>query len=117
MLDYSEYKSIVEILGKSDLDNTYKDLIKKEEKVLDTVNTVVNYYKDRKAHHKQIIHMSLYEIYTLFFLEWPALLVDLYKVKTPSDVQKVLMKNNRPIYLGILMVMLSIIFFFVESSK
>lgn len=117
MLDYSEYKSIIDILDKSELDDSYKDLMKKEEKVLDTVNHVVNSYNDKKVKKKQFIHMSIYEIYNLFFLEWPAFMKDLTKATSINDVFKLVLKNNRIIYIGIILVFTSVILFFIDNSK
>lgn len=117
MLDYSEYKSLVDILDKSELDETYKELINKEDKVLDTVNAVVNHYKDKKAERKMFLHMSLNEIYKMFFLEWPGLWMDLTRVKTTKDVADAFLKNNRVIYLGIVCVVVALILFFVDTSK
>lgn len=117
MLDYSEYKALVDILDKSELDETYKELMKKEDKVLDTVNSVVNHYKERKQAKKQFINMSIYEIYNLFFLEWPLFIMDLYKVKKLDDFIVVVSKGNRLIYIGVMLVLISFILFFVENSK
>lgn len=117
MLEYSEYKSIIDILDKSELDDSYKDLMKKEDKVLDTVNHVVNSYNDKKIKRKQFIHMSLYEIYNLFFLEWPSFMKDVTKATSLNDVFKLMIKNNRIIYLGCILVFVSFILFFIDSSK
>lgn len=117
MLEYSEYKSLVDILNQSDLDESYQTLMKKEEKVLDTVNAVVNYYKDKRTKEKQFVHMSLYEIYNLFFLEWPAFLNDVLHVKSMEDISRVIFKGHRVIYIGLLFVITSFILFFVISSK
>ena len=117
MLDYSEYKALVDILDKGELDETYKELMKKEDKVLDTVNSVVNHYKDKKHEKKQFVHMSIYEIYNLFFLEWPLFLMDLYKVKGVDDFISVISKGNRLIYIGVLLVLISFILFFIDNSK
>lgn len=117
MLDYSEYKSLIDILDKSDAANTYEDLMKKETATLDTVNAVVNHYRDRRVENKQFVHMSLYEIYNLFFLEIPVLARDLKGVKDLKGAALVLMQGNRPIYLGILLVAVSLILFFIYSSK
>ena len=117
MLDYSEYKALVDILDKSELDETYKELMKKEDKVLDTVNSVVNHYQEKKTSKKQFINMSIYEIYNLFFLEWPLFIMDLYKVKTFDGFVKAVSKGNRLIYIGVLLVLISFILFFIENSK
>lgn len=117
MLEYSEYKALVDILDKSELDDTYKDLMKKEDRVLDTVNAVVNHYKEKRSDKKQFINMSIYEIYNLLFLEIPLMMMEMYKVKTIDDAVEVFTKNSRLVYIGIILVILSIFLFFIENSK
>jgi hypothetical protein len=116
MLEYSEYKSLVDILEHSNPDTAYTDLMNKENKVLDTVNGVINHYKDKKVEEKQFIHMSLYEIYNLFFLEMPEIMKELEKSQNVEDVMKILFLGKRVIYIGIMLVLISIILFFVNSS-
>lgn len=115
MLEYSEYKSLIEVLDKSE--DTYKDLMKKEDKVLDTVNAVVNHYKDKKHKQSAFLHMSLTEIYHMFFIEWPAFWIDIKKVQSMQDMIDIVMKNNRLIYIGIVCVIAAMILFFVETSS
>lgn len=116
MLDYSDYTSIIDVLEKSNLDETYKDLIAKETSVLETVNNIVNYDKTSKAKDKQFIHMSLNEIYTLMFLEIPLMTKELSVCRSFEDILRVIFKGHRIIYLGILLVLISILLFFVENS-
>ena len=117
MLDYSEYKALVDILDKSEVDDTYKELMKKEDKVLDTVNAVVNHYREKRSDKKQFINMSIYEMYNLLFLEIPLMMMEMYKVKDINDIIEVLTKNSRLVYIGIILVILSIFLFFIENKK
>jgi hypothetical protein len=117
MLEYGEYKALVDILDKSELDDTYKDLMKKEDRVLDTVNSVVNHYKEKRSDKKQFVNMSLYEIYNLLFLEVPLMMIEMYKVETFEDFIVLFTKNNRLVYIGIILVILSTFLFFIENSK
>lgn len=117
MLDYAEYTSFLETLQKSDLENTYKDLISKEDKVLDTVNHVVNTLNERKIRDKSFTGMSLSEIYHLLFLELPQMVKDFENMKSLDDLPLILMKNNRPIYMGIIMVIMGIFLFLLYNSK
>ena len=45
---YSEYKDILDIANRINVEDSYQDLMKKEDKVLDTVNNVVKYYSAYK---------------------------------------------------------------------
>lgn len=117
MLEYSDYKSLVDILDKGDMDETYKELIKKEDKVLDTVNAVVNHYTDKKYKKNMFLHTSLNELYHLFFLEWPMMVRDVSKAKTMNDYLKAFLINNRPLYIGIMCVLMGVFLFFIQNSS
>lgn len=117
MLDYSEYQSLLDILDKSELDNTYTDLIKKEESVLDTINAVVNNIQDKSYEKKQFIHISLYELYTFLFLEIPRIGIELGTATSFKDLMIIIFKGYRIIYIGMLLVMISFFLFFYNNSK
>lgn len=117
MLDYSEYTSLIDMLEKSNLDDTYKELMKKEEKVLDTVNHVVTHYETEQRKRKEFIHLSLHEIYHLMFLELPQIFKELTNARDVHDVMAIIFKGHRIIYIGILLVILSIFLFFMENSR
>jgi len=117
MLEYSEYESIVDILEKGDMDETYKTLIKKEDKVLDTVNAVVNHYKDKQYKKNMFMHSSLTELYNLFFLEWPLFARDLSKAQNLSEYLNAFLVNNRPLYIGIMCVLVGVFLFFIQNSS
>lgn len=117
MLDYSEYKSLIEILDQSDNTDAYKDLMKKEDKVLDTVNAVVNHYKEKQYKKKMFLNMSLAEVYNMLFLEWPLIMRDLSKAKTFNDYTGVVLKNNRPFFIGIVCLVVAVFLFFVHNSS
>lgn len=117
MIEYSEYKSLVDILSKSDVSNTYEDLMKKESSVLNTVNHVTQHIQDTHAKHKQFIHLSLYEVFMLIFLEIPKLVEDIIQLKDIEQLPEMLTKNHRIIILGVLCTMLAIFLFFIEISK
>lgn len=122
MLEYSEYKSLMDILDKSTssenelYNDTYNELMKKEGHVLDTVNTVVNYNREKTIKENQFLHMSLYEIYTFFFLEMPQMAKELEKATTIEEVLHILFRGHRVIYIGLILVLFSIFLFFINNS-
>lgn len=117
MLEYSEYKSLVDILNQSDVSNTYSDLMAKEEKVLDTVNHVVKNIRDDKEKHQQFIHLSLYEVFMLFFTEMPKIIQEVLHMKQYQQLSSIFTKNHRLMLIGILFICISIFFFFIDISK
>lgn len=116
-LNYSEYKSLVDLIKSDDIYNKYENLMKKENKVLDTVNHVIKNVKNIESQQNQIIHMSIYQIYNNMFLEIPKIMNELYRINNTNDIIIILTKNNRLIYLGIILVLISIFLFFIEISK
>lgn len=117
MLDYSEYTSLIDLLEKTSLDDTYKELMKKEDKVLDTVKHVVTHHETEQRKRKEFIHLSLHEIYHLMFLEMPQIVKELNNAKDIHDVMSIIFKGHRVIYIGILLVLLSVFLFFIEHSR
>lgn len=116
MLEYSEYKSLLEILKEdkdSIEDDRYTKLMAKEEKVLDTTNNVIKLYRDKQYKKKDFLHSSLYEIYHSLFLELPLLASDMGSVRNLEGFLKVLNKNNRLVYIGVILVILSFIMYFI----
>ena len=115
-LDFSNYESLLEVLKKSDPENTYKDLMAKEDKVLGSINAIVNEHKARRSNESQFLHMSLYQIYNVLFLEIRAVMKELPKAKDLKDYVNIVMKGDRIIYIGVFFVILSVLLFFVDSS-
>ena len=54
MIEYSEYNNFIDILDKSEDDN-YTKLMNKEKDVLNTINDVVKYYRDKDTKEYQFI--------------------------------------------------------------
>ena len=115
MLQYSEYKSLVDILEKSNnYDGTYQELMSKEEKVLDTVNKVIQVYKDddiRKIKFKSFLDYSIHEIIFKFFNVW----TDMFKeLVAHENILDVIQKEDRLIYIGMMLIVLSLCFYFTN---
>jgi hypothetical protein len=114
MLQYSEYKSLVEILEKSNNDGIYQELMDKEEKVLDTVNKVIQVYKDddiRKLKYKNFLDYSIHEAIFKFFNVW----VEMFKeIVAHENILDVIQKEDRLIYIGMMLIILSFCFYFTS---
>lgn len=117
MLEYSEYKDVLALLERSNHDNTYQDLIKKEDKVLDTVNTVAKSYKDKNIKDNQFINRSMTENMSRFWLDMNLMFKELFDIVEVSQIPKILTKGERVIYIGLICIAFAIILFFVEISK
>ena len=111
MVEYSEYKNLTDIISKSNHETTYQDLMQKEEKVLDTVNSVVKYYQEKKTNRTLFYKLSVIDMLHLFFTEWSLILADISKINSGNLKLSLALftKNDRMIYIGIMLVFVAII--------
>ena len=115
-IEYSEYKSLVDILQKSDED-IYEEVMKKEKNVLSTIDHVVNHIKEENVKSDQFINLSISHIIEKFLLLIPEMIKELSNVRSLQDIIKVISKEDRIIYIGILLIIIGLFIFLVESSS
>jgi hypothetical protein len=116
-IEYSDYKEVLDVLKRDDVDNSYQDLMKNEAKTLDTINNVIKYYRDEELVDSQLINQSIHTIFMRFFDVWNDVLEDLMKIKQPSDFTQAFIKGDRIIFIGITLVLIAIFLIFIQSSK
>jgi len=118
MIEYSEYGELTDILARSNHETTYEDLMKKEEKVLDTVNSVVKYYQEKKKERTQFTQMNILDVLYNFFTEWSLMIADVSKLNsgTLKFSYQLFTKNDRPIYIGIMFILIAIIAAVITTS-
>jgi hypothetical protein len=116
-IEYGEVKEILEIANRKNVDNSYQDLMEKEETVLNTVNDVVRYYKDKDIKDVEFINQSISIILERFVEVWIAIINGIASASSLWDVLKVMSDKDHPIYIGITMVILALFLFLVESSS
>lgn len=119
MIEYSEYKSLVDILAKSENhENTYQEVMNKETNVLDTVNNVVNYYKDIDIKEKQFVNMNISYVVYRFFNVWGELFKDLVNGDMKNvNLMDIFTKDDRLIYIGAMLVLISVFLYYIEITK
>ena len=61
-LEYGEYKDLIDTLEQSNVEDSYQKLMGKEDKVLDTINRSIKFYRDEKQKKKEFIHLDIIEI-------------------------------------------------------
>lgn len=116
-IEYSQYKEVLDVLKRDDVENSYQDIMKHETKALDTVNNVVKYYRDAELADSQLINQSIHSIFMRFFEVWNQILEDIMKVKTPTDFINVFFKSDRIIFIGIALILIAIFLILTQSSK
>lgn len=111
-----EYDKLVRLLNSSDTSAVYEELIQKEQRVLDTVNRVVNYSNEKQVVASEFMNMSLDSIIHALFWNLRLVFRDVIGAKNAQDIWRTLTKDDRPIYFGILLVLLALFLFFVFIS-
>lgn len=132
-LEYTEYQSVLNLLNESSdtgdtkplyvmQDNVYQELMKKEGKTLDTINNVIKYYKDNDYKNKEFVTMNFWEVLIRFNDIWLEIWNDVTSTAITGNINdtisigSIIMKNDRPIYIGILIIIISIFMWFVIIS-
>lgn len=116
-LEYSDYKSLINTLEQSNHDNTYQEMIGKEEKVLDTMNNVIKYYRDADVKEYEFINLSITQAVYRFFNIWIEIFNELIDRKNSEKIQTILMKDDRLVYIGIMLIIISICIYYSEITK
>lgn len=113
-MDYNEFKKL---LDESEPTHLYEELIKKEDRVLKTVNRVVDYSNRKELESKEFVNMSVGNATLGFLHAMVDIVQDLTKAKDATQFAAALYKGDRIIYIGVLVVLTSLFLFFVESSS
>lgn len=116
-IDYASYKEVLGVVQRTNVEDSYQDLMKKESEVLNTVNNVVKYYRDQDIHESEFVNQGLSIILQRFPLVLRDILNDIVKVASYKDFFHAVTKEDRLIFLGLSLIILALFLFFVESSK
>lgn len=117
MNDNVDYKQLLFLLEKSNPTEIYEKLMQKEERVLDIVNRVVNVSNQQELANKEFMNKSLNEHVSSFFWTLKKLSYDLAKAKTFKQISNELRKDERPMYIGVFLLLIAIFLFFVIISS
>lgn len=116
-IDYSEYKEVLDVVQRENVEDAYQDLMKKEKDVLQTVNNVVKYYRDKDINDGEFINQSISAISERLVGVWYEVITEIASADTLYDVITTITKKDHPIYLGISLVFIALFLFLVESSS
>ena len=111
-IQYAEYKELVDILERSNPEHSYQDLMKKEEKVLDTVNNIVKYYTDYDTKENEFINQRLSVIIHRFFTTWLEIFRD---IQNKQNIKTVFTKDDRMFYVGMMLMLVSVFLYIVRN--
>lgn len=97
-------------------EHLYEELVQKEDRLLQTLNRVVDYSNKKEMESKEFINMPVKDVAKGFMSSMLELFEDLVKVKTANQLITAMMKSDRIIYFGILVVIFSVILFFLDIA-
>ncbi len=92
-------------------------LMRKEARVLDTVDRVVNTTRSSIVESQLFVHLTLTDIAKNSMHTMRDIMFDITHVKRPSDIITIFTKDARKIYVGILLIAIAFLMFFVTSSS
>ena len=88
-------------------EDIYQTLMKKEEKVLDTINNMTEHKRIQESEAGLFINMSLHSIVRKTFKVLTELMNALQQRKNSNEIMKELLKEKRLIYVGLFIVFIS----------
>jgi hypothetical protein len=118
-----EYHAVLDDVSRLDLGSNddrgdaYQRLLNKEERVLRTVDRIVNKTRENIVEEQALLHMSLTDIAIRCLRTLQIVIDELLHMRSPYDIVRILWDGDRKIFLGILLVLLSFLIFFVSASS
>ena len=100
-----------------DRGDAYAELMKKEDRVLRTVNRVVNAARERVATDELITSRTLANIAMDMMRTFHLIMHDLLHARTPLALFKAVSDGPRKIYIGLLLIGIAFVVFFIESAS
>lgn len=92
--------------------DVYQELMSKEERVLNSVDRVVNATQKLELEKQMFVHMSLSQVWHRTMQLVPAIIHDLTTLKRVTDVGRIFLHEDRKIYVGLIVVGIALIAFF-----
>lgn len=122
MAPSSEYTKLLTSLkdDKMTKGDVYTELVKKESNVLSTVNRMIDHEQQKKIDTTLFYNMSLLSMVAVFANTWKNIFLELAIQKSFRDIPGLLdifTKNDRKIYVGLMIALIGLSLFFVDISS
>lgn len=105
-------------VGSADMrGDAYAKLMKREARVLKTVNRVVNEARKQSTVEEAFLNMSLQQISVEAMRKLHLIMDDLMHIRELKEVVKIFWHGDRKIYTGILLILSSFVLFFATAAK
>lgn len=109
--DKTNYKTILEAIDKNaDYSNKdiYKDLIKIEENVLNTLNRVDKFINEDDGKKTLNLNTSFYDFVSLFVNNWINIYNEIFKEKQFISIVDIFTKGDRKIFVGTMFILIAL---------
>ena len=116
-MEYIEYDKLMDVLNYAPTNGMYEELMKREDNVLQTVNRVVDHSNKRQLESQEVVNMSLMQNLKNFGNTMYKMFDELFKVKTYEDVMHVFRNSERVIYMGVMVIIISLFMYFSAISS
>jgi hypothetical protein len=116
-IDYGEYKAILAVAERRNVEDAYQDLMQKEDEVLHTVNEVVRYHRDTDIKGGEFVQQDISSIIHRFLEVWREIIENITSARSWNDVVSAVGNGDHPIYLGMTLIVIALFLFLIESSK
>lgn len=113
--EYEELMDIINRRGRNG-DEVYTNLMNKEERVLNTVDRVVNDARLQKIHRRSFLNMSLMEVASRTVDVVREIFHEMFVVESAREFTNAFTRIDRRPYLGVVLIIIAAIIMFVEAS-
>lgn len=110
-----EYKDLLGLLNKSNRDDVYVELMKKEKDLLDVVNRIANSPLSKQP-EPFLYNLSIVDLVIKLIATWKTIIEELFVYKN-YNIKHVFWNGERKIYIGITLVIVALFLFFVDVSS
>ena len=114
--EFMKFDEFTKLLKSAKPEHLYEELVQKEDKLLQTMNRVVDYSNKKDMQSKEFLNTPVKDVARGFMSSMLGLFEDLVKMKTIDQLIPAMMQADRIIYSGILIIVFSVILFFLDIA-
>ena len=113
-----EYNTIRDLLKEGNRADAYDLLIRKEENVINMVNRLIDHDQKKDMFKTNLLNMTINDVFLNFAKTWKTIMNELIsgKFMTFHKLMYVFLHDDRKIYVGIMLILLSLFLFFIDIS-
>lgn len=100
-------------MGIDSTNTMYDELMGKEDRVLSTIDRYIEDKKEAQLRETRFMYTPVGRLPTMFFRTMNDMLDEAMKARTGRDVRVLFIKDARPIYVGILLIIIALFILFV----